>query len=82
MGIDQQAKEYKLLDRFELEDVTVVGSEEGQLKYGFEILSSRKSFAVYSGSLSCHSFSLFYSRTDGVIGEQTLSTARWPGSMQ
>jgi len=50
MGIDQQAKEYKLLDRFELEDVTVVGSEEGQLKYGFEILSSRKSFAVYSGS--------------------------------
>lgn len=40
---------YKLVDTFELEDVTVIGSEEGQLKYGFEILTTRKSFAVYAG---------------------------------
>ncbi|GAA5903316.1 uncharacterized protein JCM6883_002759 [Sporobolomyces salmoneus] len=42
---------YKMVDRFELEDVTVVGSEEGQRKYGFEVLTTRKSFAVYADSL-------------------------------
>ncbi|GAA5964169.1 hypothetical protein JCM3765_005364 [Sporobolomyces pararoseus] len=46
-----QEQSYKLIDKFEPEDVTVVGSEEGQLKYGFEILTTRKSFAVYADSL-------------------------------
>ncbi|GAA5980639.1 hypothetical protein JCM5350_003574 [Sporobolomyces pararoseus] len=48
---NNQEQFYKLIDKFELEDVTVVGSEEGQLKYGFEILTTRKSYAVYADSL-------------------------------
>ncbi|GAA6007546.1 hypothetical protein JCM11491_004202 [Sporobolomyces phaffii] len=42
---------YRFVDKFGLEDVTVVATEEGQLRYGFEILSTRKSFAVYADSL-------------------------------
>ncbi|GAA6036238.1 hypothetical protein JCM8097_006852 [Rhodosporidiobolus ruineniae] len=46
--------QYRLHRRFELEDVTVVGNDEvteSGLKYGFEILSTEKSFAVYAASL-------------------------------
>ncbi|GAA5929664.1 hypothetical protein JCM1841_004262 [Sporobolomyces salmonicolor] len=49
-----QAQHYRMHRRFELEDVTVVGTDgvsEGGLKYGFEILSTDKSFAVYADSL-------------------------------
>ncbi|GAA6015441.1 hypothetical protein JCM10207_008595 [Rhodosporidiobolus poonsookiae] len=49
-----QGAQYRLHQRLELEDVTVVGSDEvgeGGLKYGFEILSTTKSFAVYADSL-------------------------------
>ncbi|GAA6060811.1 hypothetical protein JCM10212_000584 [Sporobolomyces blumeae] len=44
-------RQYRLLDKFELEDVTVVGTEEGTLRYGFEILTTQKSFAVFADSL-------------------------------
>ncbi|GAA5930733.1 uncharacterized protein JCM15063_002443 [Sporobolomyces koalae] len=43
---------YRLVDQFELEDVTVVGTEAGNLKYAFEILSTHKSFAIISMSKS------------------------------
>ncbi|GAA5959355.1 hypothetical protein JCM21900_000702 [Sporobolomyces salmonicolor] len=49
-----QAQQYRMHRRFELEDVTVVGTDgvsESGLKYGFEILSTDKSFAVYADSL-------------------------------
>lgn len=50
MGQGQEGTScYRLVDKFELEDVTVIGTDEGQLKYGFEILSTMKSFAVYAG---------------------------------
>ncbi|GAA5877957.1 hypothetical protein JCM16303_002792 [Sporobolomyces ruberrimus] len=52
MGQGQECTScYRLVDKFELEDVTVIGTDEGQLKYGFEILSTMKSFAVYADSL-------------------------------
>ncbi|GAA5888327.1 hypothetical protein JCM6882_008582 [Rhodosporidiobolus microsporus] len=46
--------QYRLHRRFELEDVTVVGSDEvteSGLRYGFEVLSTEKSFAVFADSL-------------------------------
>ncbi|GAA5979221.1 hypothetical protein JCM11641_001965 [Rhodosporidiobolus odoratus] len=45
---------YRLHRRLELEDVTVIGSDEvadGGLKYGLEILHTEKSIAVYADSL-------------------------------
>lgn len=49
--------QYRLHKMFELEDVTVIGSEESGVgaeegrKWGFELLSSEKSFALYAGEL-------------------------------
>lgn len=48
IGINQ----YKFHARFELENVTVVGIEDSVgsgRKFGFEILTPEKSFAVYAG---------------------------------
>ncbi|GAA5839017.1 hypothetical protein JCM9279_002569 [Rhodotorula babjevae] len=46
---------YRLVGRYELDEVTVVGNEEvdeeGRRRCGFQVLSRERSFAVYAGSL-------------------------------
>ncbi|GAA5827855.1 hypothetical protein JCM11251_007704 [Rhodosporidiobolus azoricus] len=54
VGAASDGVQYRLRHQFELEDVTVVGSDEvteSGLRYGFEILSTDKSFAVFADSL-------------------------------
>ncbi|BGP51441.1 hypothetical protein JCM10450v2_007383 [Rhodotorula kratochvilovae] len=50
-----EGERYRLVGRYGLEDVTVVGSdevdEEGRRRCGFEVLSSERSFAVYADSV-------------------------------
>ena len=53
----------RMIRRFGLCDVTVVGAEDCGVpgkRFGFEILTSEKSFAVYAGSSS------FYSTSESV----------------
>lgn len=49
--------QYRFHRRFALEDVTVVGLEDAPddagRRFGFEILSPEKSFALYAGARSC-----------------------------